>query len=111
MPTVDELIQIFRKETEDLLTSKEQYHWNIHKWETTISEGETKTFNITNAFDSASDYHIIIHEALDSDGVNIIDALEINPISSSQFSIYSPRACSIKVNVQRKTPKFELFTA
>ena len=105
------LITVFRKETEDLITSMNIEMFQIQYGETTILEDETKTINLGSAYPLVTDFEIVIFEASDTDGVNIKDALIVGETKTvSSFSIYSPRACTVRWQTLRRTPLINFWT-
>lgn len=111
--TTEELIIAItdlRKETEDLILSNIVDAFNIQYGEYTSYPDETHGVSLSVPFLSTDDYVVSIFSAIDSDGANIVDSLEIINSSSSGFTIYSPRAASIKWQASRRTPKINFWT-
>ncbi len=105
------LITAFRKETEDLVLAKLVDVFNIQYGEYTSYPDETHSVSLSAAFASADDYIVNVFSAVDPDGANVVDSLEIAYASASGFTIYSPRAAVIKWQAARRTPKFNFWTA
>lgn len=108
---LQQLITVFRKETEDLITSINVEMFKIQYGEESMLEDETITVNLIDAYSAASDFEVVIFEALDTDGVNIKDALVVaESKTASSFSIYSPRECTVRWQTLRRTPLINFWT-
>jgi hypothetical protein len=110
MPTQEELIAEFRKETEDLVFA---HILNIflmkHGEETLIAGDNTITFE-GDTYDSATDYTIRIVEALDGDGIDVRGELNIKDKTANGFTINAINPCTIKWQTARNSPKITFNT-
>ena len=61
-------------------------------------------------YDSADDYIIEFYEALDTNGIDIRPALVVKDKTVNGFTVYTPRATTIKWTAMRKTPKINFWT-
>jgi hypothetical protein len=105
------LLTAFRKETEDLTVSLVKDMFQIQYGEISITAGETKTVSLSDpVYASASDYQVVVFEATDINGVNIIDAITITDQGTNYFEVHSPRAGTIRWQTIRKTPKINFWT-
>ena len=110
MATTAELIEIFRKETEDLILSNNNEIYLVKHIEDSLTVGSNSIAFSGDAYDSASDYKIDIYSAIDADDINVIAELVISGRTASGFVITALTACDIKITTSRKTPKFNYWT-
>ena len=61
-------------------------------------------------YDSAEDYTINIIEAVDVDGIDIRNAIEVKNVTATGFTMNSPRNTTAKWQTTRRTPKITFHT-
>jgi len=108
--TTEELITIFRKETEDLIHANNNEIYLVKNIETSLSVGANSIAFSGDAYDDADDYKIDIYSAIDGDGIDVTAELTISGRTSSGFVITAITACDVKITTSRKTPKFNYWT-
>ena len=111
-----ELVELFMKETEDLILAKIVSTFLI-KYGTLSATSGNNVVSWTASDDVTSDdpyadttYVIDIIEALDGDGVNVKGELEITGITVNGFTINAMNACTIKWQTSRKAPLINFWT-
>jgi hypothetical protein len=110
MPTQEELIAEFRKETEDLVFA---HILNIflmkHGEETLIAGDNTITFE-GYPYDSDDDFVVGIYQAIDADEIDVRGELKITSATKSGFVVTAVRPCVIRWTSARKIPKINFNT-
>ena len=115
--TAEELnaaIEIFRKATEDLIQANVRSIYKSKYGETNIIDGTT-VISLPSAvpeevYTNASDYEIRLHEALDNEGINILEAIIITNKTTTTFTVSSPAAALLKWETFLKVPNFNYHT-
>jgi hypothetical protein len=110
MPTQEELITAFRKETEDLVQAMLIQIFLIKYGELSAVVGDNPVSFTGDAYDSATDYTIRIVEALDGEGIDVRGELNIKDKTANGFKISAVRPCSIKWQTGRNSPKINFHT-
>ena len=109
--TKEELIQIFRQETEDLVKKNVEIMFNIKSWSTNLAPGNNPFSFAGNNYDY-TDYIITIVTAIDSEGIDVRGEIDIDISNKtvSGFILNSINPCTVKVTTMRTRPKAEYFT-
>ena len=110
MPTQAELIEAFRKETEDLVQAMLIQIFLMKYGTLSASVGDNIISFSGDAYDSADDYNIRIIEALDGDSIDVKGELEIKDKTANGFTINAIRTCDIKWQTARNSPKINFHT-
>ena len=110
MPTIEELITEFRKAAEDLYSALTIKIFLMKYGELSASAGDNPISFTGDAYDSATDYNIRIIEALDGEGISVKGELEIKNKTANGFTINAIRACNIKWQTARNSPKINFWT-
>ncbi|HPS25396.1 MAG TPA: hypothetical protein PLB28_07445 [Bacteroidales bacterium] len=76
-----------------------------------LAGADTSVAFIGDPYDSATDYILNIDEAVDVDGIDIRNAIEIKDCTANGFVFNSPRNTTAKWTAFRRTPKISLWTA
>jgi len=107
--TMDELITLFREETEDLIRSSVIDMFNIQGGTTAVTVGLAGvSVSLPIPYDSVDEYDIKILSALDADLTDIVDAITVNKISASSFKLFTQRDGTVRWTSSRRFPKIEL---
>lgn len=110
MAAIDDMITVFRKETEDLVKSLFKETYLIQYGESIMAEAETKTITLTEAYLNVDDYEIRLFSAIDSDGANVIDSIVLSDKLAGGFKIYSPRPSLVRWQTVRRIPLINYWT-
>ena len=110
MPTQEELITAFRKETEDLVNAWLTLVFLIKYDTLSASVGDNAVSFSGDAYDSADDYNVRIIEALDGDDIGVKGELNITDKTANGFTINALRACDIEWQTSRNNPKISFWT-
>lgn len=119
MPTKEELVTIFRKELEDLVQAnvrnifKSQYGTKtlvIGNNVITLEADTDPASEVTTSYLTADEYEIRFHEAIDTDGIDIKQALSITNKTAAGFTVVSPLAGTLKWETFLKIPNFNYWT-
>jgi hypothetical protein len=113
MATKAELIEVFRKATEDLMQAKDRITYKAKYGENVLAVGDnTITLPIADdtAYATADEYDISFIEALDADDIDIRPALVISNKTATSFKVYSPNITTLRWQTYLKVPNFNFFT-
>jgi hypothetical protein len=113
MSTLTDLIEAFRKETEDLVQANIRNVFKAKSGTKVLAIGDnsiTIPVGTDDNYDTADEYEIRFKEALDGDGIKIDDALTITSKTSSGFVVNSPRTGTLKWETFLTTPDFNFHT-
>jgi hypothetical protein len=103
-------IEQFRKDTEDLVQANVRAIFQVKYGELSMEAGDN-TINLSgDAYPSDSVYEIRFHQATDSDGIDIRDAISIEEKTVDSFTINTPRAGTLRWVTFLKTPQFNFWT-
>jgi hypothetical protein len=67
-------------------------------------------FDDNGNYDNATDYILVLDEAVDVDGIDLTNAIEIKSCTANGFVLNSPRDTTVKWHSQRKYMKFPTGT-
>lgn len=104
--TVEEV----RKALEDMVYANLIEIFMVKHAESVLSVGDNSIAFAGDPYDSAADYVIEFHEALDSNGFDIRPSLIVKNKTASGFVIETTRATTAKWISKRKTPKITFWT-
>ncbi len=113
MATKAELITAFRKENEDLTQANVR---NIYKAKYGTANLAIGTTTITlpidddTAYATADEYEIRFHEAIDTDDIDIKEAIYISTKTATAFIVTSPLVGTLKWETFLKIPNFNFWT-
>ena len=110
MPTQEELITAFRKETEDLVFAHILNIFLMKNGEETLSAGDNTVTFKGDPYDSVDDYVVGIYEALDADGIDVRGELTVKDATVNGFVINAVRPCVARWTSARKIPKINFNT-
>lgn len=99
-----------RKALEDLVHANIVEIFNISYGETSCLAGVETPIEFIKPYDSAEDYTINIIEAVDVDGIDIRNAIEVKNVTATGFTMNSPRNTTAKWQTTRRTPKITFHT-
>lgn len=102
MPTIGELITIFRKECEDLIYANLKATFLIQSDEIAATAG-SNSVNFATAYGN-TDYQVTFLVALDSNGINIQDACIITAQTESGFTFTIARNATVVWQAARRSP-------
>jgi len=113
MATKQELIEAFRKETEDLVQANVRNIFKAKHGEKTLIAG-SNTISLPvgtdDNYDTPGEYEIRFVEATDGNGIDISEAISISSKTASGFVVDSPRAGTLKWETYLITPNFNFLT-
>lgn len=111
--TIEELITVFRKETEDLVQANVRAIYKRKYGETPLIVGENIiSFPVEDndtAYASAGEYSIRLLKAMNND-VSIVLSLEIRNKTASGFTVYTPRDTVLHWETFLLYPDFSFHT-
>lgn len=113
MPTKEELIELFRKANEDLTQANVRNIFKAKYGEITIEPGDntvTLPLDSDTAYLTAGEYEIRFHEATDTDGIDIKQALIIKNKTATSFVIESTLDGLVRWETFLKVPNFNFWT-
>ena len=108
------LIEVFRKEAEDLTQANVRSIYKSKYGEANIIEGDTVIALVSTVpeevYDNATDYEIRFHSAISDDDINIKEAVSITDKTAVSFTVNSPMAGVLKWETFLKIPNFNYWT-
>jgi hypothetical protein len=119
MVTKAELVTIFRKEAEDLMRANDR---NTHKAQYgtktlevganyIILEADTDpASDVITSYETPEEYEIRFHKAIDSEGIDIKEALTITDKTSAGFTVTSGFIGELEWETFLKYPNFNFWT-
>ena len=108
--TQEELIEAFRKETEDLVFAHIQDIFLMKQGELSAVAGDNTVTFTGDPYDSVDDYVAGIYEALDADGIDVRGELTVKDATVNGFVINAVRPCIVRWTSARKIPKINFNT-
>lgn len=113
MATKAELIEIFRKEAEDLTQAIVRNIFKAKYGENNLIIGDTTItlpVDSDTAYATADEYDVRFNSAIDTDGIDIKEAILIKNKTATSFVIESPLVGTVKWESFLKVPNFNFFT-
>lgn len=107
---LDFLIGEFRKECEDLIRANIKDTFQIQYGELDIVADTPTVINLGEAYAASTLYEVVLFEATDSEGVNILDAVTISDKGTASFTLTSLRGGHIRWETALKTLKLDFWT-
>ena len=108
--TYEEAITAFRKAAEDLTQANVRDIFKPKYGEVTMEIGDNTITFSGEAYLTADEYEIKFHQATDTDGIDIKDAISIESKAVGSFTINTPRAGTLRWVTSLKTPNFNFWT-
>lgn len=104
------LVTQVRKENEDLITAKMEDMFQIQYGEFDCVAGQPVLIPLAKAYDTVDIYQVLIFEALDTDGVDMRDAVSVIDRQRNSFTLLPLRDGHICWETVLKTPKINYWT-
>lgn len=114
MSTKEELITAFRKEAEDLTQAIVRNIFKAKYGEDNLIIGDTTIIlpiDSDTAYATAEEYDVRFHSAVDTDGIDIKEAIYIKSKTASAFVINSPLVGTVRWETFLKVPNFNFWTS
>lgn len=114
MATKEELIEAFRKEAEDLTQAIVRNIFKAKYGEEDLVIGDTTItlpIDSDTEYSTADEYEIRFLSAVDTDGIDIKEAIYIKSKTASAFVVNSPLVGYVRWETFLKVPNFNFWTS